>query len=42
MKKLLRGIAEFRRTKRPEYRETFARLAQSFEGQNHRCRGSET
>ncbi len=27
MKKLLSGIAEFRRTRRPEYAETFARLA---------------
>ena len=27
MKKLIRGIAEFRRTIRPGYRETFARLA---------------
>ncbi len=27
MKKLLRGIAEFRKTRRPEYAETFARLA---------------
>ena len=27
MKKLIRGIVEFRKTLRPEYRETFARLA---------------
>ena len=27
MRKLLRGIAEFRRTRRPDYAETFARLA---------------
>jgi carbonic anhydrase len=27
VKKLIRGIVEFRRTLRPEYRETFARLA---------------